>query len=399
MKLSNLKITLLENTPFLKEDGTFDLKRAMTFSGHIGGICYNPEGLMATFEEDPEKTEKRVNSTALNEHQSVFEHVNIGMYIKDSSKLLNMVLNNEHQFSTSERSLRYTKVNPESCNLSEKELELYSKWYDILLAKIKEEYGDVLKPFKMRTLAQENARNMVSVFMNTEMVHTIPLVQLNRIVSYMKDFMNKENKDAFEERLAKDFDMFIKECDRLNLLDDRLQSNRKERKLEIFGKDLDKVPEEFGVNYSVNYKGTYIAYAQAERHRKGEYRLERNTENGYYIPPIIEDDPVLVEEWLHDINSVKENFPLGELLTINERGSFDDFIMKLKERDCSAAQLEIYRQSVDTKEKYYKALKEQNHPYAKKLEPYMHGRRCTYPDFNCPSPCGFKAGIDGSRKI
>jgi hypothetical protein len=149
----------------------------------------------------------------------------------------------------------------------------------------------------------------------------------------------------------------------------------------------------------INYKGTYISYAQASRHRKGEYKFERNSKNGYYIPPIIEDDPILVEEWLHDINSVKENFPLGELLTINERGSFDDFIMKLKERDCSAAQLEIFRQSVDIKERYYEALKEKNHPYAKKLEPYMHGRRCTYPDFHCPKPCGFVDGIKGTRKI
>lgn len=399
MKLSNLKITLLENTPFLREDGTFDLKRAMNFSGKVGGICYNPEGLIASFSEDDEVTEKRINDTTANEHQSVYEHVSIGMYIKDASKMLNMVLNNEHQYSTSERSLRYTKVNPDSCNLSPKELELYQKWYEILLAKIKDQYDGVLKPFKMRTLAQENARNMVSVFMNTEMVHTIPLVQLNRIVSYMKDFINKKDKDKFETRLSQDFEMFISECERLNLLDSRLQSNRKERGLEIFGKDLDLEPEEFGSTYSTNYKSTFISYAQVQRHRRGRYRLERNPKNGYYVPPIIEDDPVLVEEWLHDIKSNKSNFPLGELLTINERGTFDDFIMKLKERDCSAAQLEIYRQTVATKEKYYESLKEQNHPYVKRLEPYMKGRRCTYPDFKCPKPCGFVDGINGTRRI
>ena len=61
MKVSNLKITLLENTPFLNEDKTFNLKKAMDFSGKVGGICYNEEGLLASFNEDDEKTEKRIN--------------------------------------------------------------------------------------------------------------------------------------------------------------------------------------------------------------------------------------------------------------------------------------------------------------------------------------------------
>ena len=131
MKLSNLKITLLPNTPFLKDDGTFDLKRAMDFSGKVGGICYNEEGLEASFAEDDEKTEKRINSSTAGEHQSVFEHVNIGMYIKDQSKMLDMVLNNEGQYSTSERSLRYTTVKEDECNLTSREIMLYDKWFKI----------------------------------------------------------------------------------------------------------------------------------------------------------------------------------------------------------------------------------------------------------------------------
>ncbi len=399
MKLSNLKIKLLETTPFLKEDGTFDLKRAMDFSGKVGGICYNEDGLMASFDEPQEKTDNRIASTTSNEHQSVFEHVNIGMYLKDASKMLIMVLNCEHQYATSERSMRYTPIKEVASNLSPEEIALYNKWYEILLNRITAAYGGVLKPFKIKTLAKENARYMASVFLNTEMLHTIPLAQLNRIVAYMKDFMAKEDKDDFETRLSQDFEMFIGECSRLNLLDERLQSNRKHRKLAIFGEDLDSIPEEFGVTYSTNYVGSFVEFAQAERHRKGEYQLERNPENGFFVPPIIADDPELKDEWLRDMESVRKYFPQGELVTINERGSFDTFIMKLKERDCSAAQLEIFRQSNDTKQKYYDALAEKDHPFVKKLEPYMHGRRCSYSDFDCPNPCGFKEGIDGSRRV
>ena len=399
MKLSNLKITLLENTPFLKEDGTFDLKKAMDFSGKVGGICYNEEGLLASFEEPDEKTEKRVNSSTAGEHQSVFEHVNIGMYLKDSSKMLDMVLNNEGQYATSERSLRYTMVKEDECNLTKREIKLYEKWYQIFLDLITQEYGDELKPFKIRTLAKENARYMTSTFINTEMVHTIPLAQLNRVVTYMKKYMAKENKDKFEERLSKDFEMFIKECERLNLLDERLQSNRKERSLRIFGENLKDIPEHFDVTYSTTYTGSFAEYAQKERHRIETSHLERDENNGFFVPPILELYPDLIKQWLDDIQSVKDQVPQGELVTIHEEGTFDTFISKLKERDCSAAQLEIFRQSEETKKKYYEALKEKDHPYVKKLEPYMGKRRCGYPDYTCNHPCGFREGIIGSRRI
>ena len=399
MKLSNLRITLLENTPFLKEDGTFDLKRAMDFSGKVGGICYNEEGLLASFEEPDEKTEKRVNNSTSGEHQSVFEHVNIGMYLKDSSKMLDMVLNNEGQYSTSERSLRYTTVKENECNLTKREIMLYEKWYQIFFDLITQEYGNELKPFKIKTLAKENARYMTSTFINTEMVHTIPLAQLNRVVAYMKKYMAKENKNDFEKRLSKDFEMFIKECERLNLLDERLQSNRKERSLRIFGENLKDIPEEFGVTYSTTYTGSFAEYAQKERHRIETSRLERDENNGFFVPPILELYPDLIKQWLEDIQSVKDEVPQGELVTIHEEGTFDSFITKLKERDCSAAQLEIFRQSEETKKKYYEALKEKDHPYVKKLEPYMGKRRCGYPDYTCNHPCGFKEGINGTRRI
>lgn len=399
MKLSNLKITLLDNTPFLKEDGTFNLNKAMDFCGKVGGICYNEEGLMASFEEPVETTEKRINRTTSGEHQSIFEHVNIGMYLKDSSKMLNMVLNNEGQYSTSERSLRYTSVKENECNLSQREIMLYEKWYKIFVDIITSMYDGTLKPFKIKTLAKENARYMTSTFINTEMVHTIPLAQLNRVVAYMKKYIDKENKDDFEERLSKEFEMFISECERLNLLDERLESNRKERSLRIFGENLKDIPDEFGVTYATTYQGSFAEYAQKERHRIEKSCIERDDSNGFFVPPILQYYPSLIQVWLDDISSVREEVPQGELLNIHEEGTFDTFIMKLKERDCSAPQLEIFRQVNDTKRKYYEALKEKDHPYVKKLEPYMNKRRCGYPDYTCPSPCGFREGIIGSRRI
>lgn len=399
MKSFDLKITLLEHTPFLKKDGTFDLDKAMMFLGRIGGICYSEEGLEASLKEDPEVTMKRIDRTTSGEHQSVFEHVNIGMHLKNSTKMLNMVLNNEHQYSTSERSLRYTYIKEDQCNLTKKEIKLYQKWFDIIHGLIEKKYGSVLKPFKMKTLAKENARYMTSIFVNTEMVHTIPLAQLNRVVMYMKDYVNKKNKNAFEKRVSKDFKAFISECERLNLIDPRLQSNKKHRRLEIFRENLKDIPEEFGATYAITYPGSLAEYAHKERHRKEQSFLERDESNGFFVPPILEMEPGLVDEWLKDINSVKDKVPQGELFNIHEEGTFESFILKLKERDCSAPQLEIFRQTNEIKEKYYKALVAKKHPYAEKLKPYMGRRRCGYPDYECPSPCGFKEGIDGTRII
>lgn len=399
MKVSNLQITLLENTPFLKDDGTFDRDKAMDFCGKIGGICYNEDGLMASFAEEDSKTQTRIKNTTAGEHQSIYEHLGLTLYLKDSSKMLNMVLNNEKQCAVSERSLRYTTVKENDCNLTKREIMLYNKWFEILYNIITKEYGDVKKDREIKTLAKENARYMCSVFINTEMVHTIPFAQLNRIVCYMKDYLNKNNKNDFEERISKDFEMFIDRCDKLNILDERLQSNRKHRKLSIFGENLDKIPTNLDVTYARNYIGSFAHYAQKERHRIDDVSFERNPLNGWYVPPILNNYPELVKQWLYDIETVTSEVPQGEKVTIHEESSFNKYIMYLKERDCSHPQKETFDLANEFKDEYYKTLKKKNHPYAKKLEPYMGRRRCGYPDYDCPKPCGFREGIIGSRRI
>ena len=151
MKATNLKVTLLPHTPFLLENGKFDLKRAMLYQGQIGGICYNEDGLMASFTEDEAKTERRVNMTTSGEHQSVFEHVNIGLYLQNSPKFLNMILNNEHQFSTSERSLRYTTI--KEGELPREMVQIYNKWNEIFFNKIKIVYGYIKSDKQIMKLA------------------------------------------------------------------------------------------------------------------------------------------------------------------------------------------------------------------------------------------------------
>ena len=52
--------------------------------------------------------------------------------MKDKLKILAMIINNEKDYSTSEKSARYTKM-----KLSLKEQEIYDKWMSIFYNRIK----------------------------------------------------------------------------------------------------------------------------------------------------------------------------------------------------------------------------------------------------------------------
>ena len=339
-------------------------------------------------QNEPEiKTEKRTNLTLGLEHATPYEHISVGFEITNIPKILAMVLNNERQCSTSEKSARYTPLDG----------ELYLKWMEIFRTKIKKDYGCMFNDSKIEKLAQENARYMVTVFVPTQMIHTVPWIQLNRIVSFMEKYKSKENKTEFDEKLIASFDEFRDECDRLNLLDERAMSNRKDRSLAIFA---DKEFEDsFGTAYSTNYKGTHAQYAQAHRHRTLDYSMMLLEEKEYFIPPILKDEPILVDEWLKDISSVEHTNPQGELISINETGTYDKFILKTKERLCSAAQQEIMIQTRDTLMKYKAALEAANHPLAEDIKKYSKGARCTFKDYDCARDCKFAEGKNLTRKI
>lgn len=402
MKKTNIKIDILPNCQYLNEDGTFNKDEAIKLSGKIAGVCYDEEGFDHLMLEDEEKTIKRANKTLNNGHHSVFGHVNLNLNLQGVPKILAMTLNNEHEYTTSEKSGRYTPViRTEGSIITEKEEELYNKWVEIFKIKIKNEYGDVFNDFKIQTLAQENARSLVTVFMPTTLIYTTSLRQINYIASWMEKYIkeNGESKDKFKSELSSSMKGFLSELDRLNILIPGLMTNDKNRSFSLFGSNLDKKKDYFGDVYSTNYKMSFAGLAQAQRHRTLDYKIERTDEKEYFVPPILENDPVLVNEWLDDIESVKDVIPNGELVLVNENGNYENFILKCQERLCTAAQLEIMRQTRDTLLKYRDALKESESPLYEDIEKYTHGARCTFPDFECSKPCKFKEGITLTRKI
>ena len=164
-----------------------------------------------------------------------------------------MILNNQSVYATSEKSARYTKMQPET----DLELQLYEKWKDkiqklilnkypdtddsMLNTKLCKELGidkckiihnnvielsqdnfkylegtdrllevnnilDKLKGDKTlpsAKLAQENARYMISVFTPTTMLYTVSFRQLQKIVDYLNKLVDScgNNDDTFSGKL------------------------------------------------------------------------------------------------------------------------------------------------------------------------------------------------------
>ena len=113
-------------------------EEAIDFSGKSAGICYLPDTVETLFAEAPEKTQRRANGNLESGHHSVFGHAHYNLIFEGIPKILAMILNNEKIYNTSEKSARYTKMEP-----SEEEKVLYEKWIEKYKKVIKEEYPEL----------------------------------------------------------------------------------------------------------------------------------------------------------------------------------------------------------------------------------------------------------------
>lgn len=371
-----MKISVLGST---KVGYMLPKEEAVDFSGKSAGICYLPDTIETLFNEPVENTAKRANGNIKNGHHSVFGHVTYNLCFENIPKILAMILNNEKMYNTSEKSARYTKMSP-----SPRENVLYLKWIDIFKKEISKKYPD-FNPKRVEKLAQENARYMISVFTPTTiMEYSVPFGQLNYIINWAKDFIEDDNKtDIFSIRLKGVFKEFLDAMPDLEV--DGLNSSVKGRSFSLLATRQRK--EEFGENYSTNYSATFAELAQAQRHRTLLYEMSIPAQASFFVPPIIKGT-YLELDWINDITSLKDLFPQGMLVNINERGTIENFVLKCMERLCGAAQLEIMQQTHSTMEKYLEAVR--NDPeLLNYLLPYSKGARCTFPGWKCESPCIF----------
>jgi len=352
---------------------------AVDFSGKSAGICYLPDTLEKLFVEPVERTVKRANGNIVSGHHSVFGHPTYNLTLEGVPKILAMILNNEKKYNTSEKSARYTIMEP-----SEEERVLYEKWITIYQEQISKSYPNFDEK-RVKKLAQENARYLISVFTPaTVMEYTVDFVQLNYIINWSKDYIEKEKETPFSLKLKEELKEFLDALPDLEV--EGLDSRVKNREFSLFARRSNR-DEEFGENYSVNYLASFAQLAQAQRHRTLSYEMTLLDTPMYYIPPIIRNTD-FEKEWLEDISSLQEYFPQGMLVQVNERGTIENFVLKCTERLCGCAQLEIMQQTEITMKRYLDAVKDKTALY-NYLLPYSKGARCTFPGWKCNSPCIF----------
>jgi len=370
-----LKIEVLGST---KVGYKLNKNDAINFSGKSAGICYLPDSIDSLFSESEEKTLKRSNMTLNSGHHSVFDHPTYNLILIDIPKILAMILNNEKMYTTSEKSARYTKMQP-----SPEEKELYEKWINIFKTEIENKYPNLSDKQALK-LAQENARYLISIFTPaTTMEYSVSFRQLNYILHWFEDYIKNAPDNDFTILLKPYLREFID-----NLQDvfvSELNTDVKERKISLFDERKNR-QEEFGENYCTTYKGTFAQFAQAQRHRTIDYKISLLEKPEFYVPIIIKGTK-LEKEWINDISSLSHLFPQGMLIQINERGTAENFILKCQERLCGCAQLEIMNQTLDTLNKYIEKAKTTNSEVYEYLNQYSSGVRCKFPNFKCTSPC------------
>lgn len=352
---------------------------AVDFSGKSAGICYLPDTVETLFAEAPEKTQRRADGNIKSGHHSVFGHPTYNLCLEVIPKILAMILNNEKIYNTSEKSARYTHMEP-----SPQEKELYEKWIEIFKEQILIQYPK-FEDKRALKLAQENARYLISVFTPaTVMEYTVNFGQLNYIINWAKDYIKNAEENTFSIKLKETFKEFLAAMPDLEI--EGLDSRNKNRNFSLFAQRKNR-NEEFGENYSVTYLASFAQLAQAQRHRTLSYEITLLDEPKYYVPPIIAGTN-LEQEWLKDISSLKEFFPQGMLVQVNERGTIENFVLKCMERLCGFSQLEIMQETKNIMNKYLEATKDKPELY-QYLLPYSRGARCTFPGWKCDSPCVF----------
>ena len=232
------------------------------------------------------------------------------------------------------------------------------------------------------------------------MKYTTSFRQLNYIYNFTEKLINEKTTNPLKIALKPYLEEFNQVLYNTGFITNGIRDYRN-RHFSLI-EDNNDYDEHFGRSYSVNYDATIPAFADLQRHRTLDYSFSLKNKKEFYVPEIIRPRKDLVDEWLDDISSISE-FPQGILVGVNETGKYEDFIMKLYERLCTAPQLEVMQITKEVLKKYIEALSSSKSPSDQRiyeeLLKYSNGARCTFPGFVCTEQCKFNEGVRLIRKI
>ena len=418
-----MKVTLVATTKpadgnEFVEDGNLS-KQAMVFAGRNSGICYMSDDYFSEKAQDVEGCIKRANMNAKSGHYSVFGHYHVTLLLEGVPKIIAMILNNLTVYNTSEKSARYTMMKP----ATDLESDLYIKWKDKI-----EGILTALEVPNATKLAQENSRYMISVTTPTVMSYTIPYNRLLLLLKWIDNFTTDDLPLIlllFKDTNHQMFNLFESIKEKLEALkiqimeacnftsEDLVLEEHKGLAINLFG-DLtysnylfdDKFAdnkEYYGNVYESHYKATFACVAQLQRHRALDYRIKFLRNDNIFVPEFIQNTP-LEKEWRSDMSSLIDEgiTPQGMLLSVTETGSFEDFVLKTKERLCSRAQLETMKITGRQMLKFYghkDNLSNNNRNVLKDITAPNKGiviPRCCFHRYICKEPCPI--GADGLKR-
>ena len=418
----------------------------LTIGGKAAGICYMADDYLSSGIQDSTKAIARAKRNAINGHYSVFEHCYVS-FIINTSKVMAMILNSMRCYATSEKSGRYTVMNPE--NIIEK--DMYNKWTDIFKKLIEVYYGNKRSTKDIDKLAHENARYMISVFTPTVMEHTLSFNRAVLTCGWLSDLSERlnfihNNCTNNDNSIMRNWDNFYSrvadECAEMaagmrNCLgitpEDPVLVDHKDIGIELFrtlnyvnkymhigscenlrNEDIDKKADDckeyFGDNYVSKFKASFCCVAQDQRHRTLQVSINIPKKLDCYVPKIIKGS-MYEDEWRRDFKFLIDAgiIPQCTLLDAIERGRFEDFVLKCKERLCNRSQLEIMELTRDqvmmfvlnnrnlsdlnnyTLNNMIKVHDDDDNKFVNKVEVLS---RCQFKGYKCNEPCGL-----GTSKI
>jgi hypothetical protein len=391
-------------------DAAYSEIDAMVQTGQRSAMCYLTDEYETIKKEPAERSIKRANNVIKRGHHSVADHVMITLGLEGISKMGAMLLNSLQFYVTSEKSARYTFMQPKT----ELENELYSKWLkyfeeQIAITYQKECHEGTISPVK---LAQENARYLISVFTPTKLDYTTSIRQLGYIMHWSRKFLEtpRVSGDMNHDRMLNEtvsdiyyslFRLGIKEMDdgKDRCFDFLVKETAQQHLMNIQSSD-----SEYGFNYTAIYDGSYAMLAQLQRHRTIKYNMVSSTkeERQFYVPRILESTD-RVSEWIRDMTTIEDCIPQGTMVGIIERGTIENFLLKAMERSCGRAQLEIAMRTKATAEIMFKRVSTRLMglmcPYISSGHTFELLPRCATGKYTCSDNCPFGAANALNRLV
>ncbi len=391
-----MKITIIQHSCDTLAQNSEAQYVPFNLGARIMATCVSNNPVETMQNEPLAKTLARREDTLTKRHHSGYDFETVALVLEDVTKIFCMYLNNLHVYSTEETSGRHKDL-----ILPAKEKAVfdyfYEKVYVDLLAKNPDAEGDKATLRKFRQIARENARYTTGLDAKTNICYGVSIRQLNYICGWAEKFLDQKEYNTYEQLVYDDMAEFVDKIHSLEIggeriIDPVLKKDPYGREFNLFG-DFDVKPNYCGAVYETYYQASSTAFAQLQRHRQINYKIDnpdKQDEINYYIPDHIAAIDGLADEWVDKIDGLK-NVSQARLLTVQETGAYEAIIARLKERACNLAQEETRKISLNIAYSIFTGMKDYDTQLSQELcEQYLNKNRCFFADYErckCDSPC------------